>query len=206
MRKKILLLLGLSLGIIAVVLVLNPIRDKSPLTSPGLNQQEAALRPGVPSETSQTYTDPSGFSFSYPDNLSLLNNELKDENSYAELQLAANGVAGSLVLKISDSKFKTIDDWIKTIKSPQTPKEVKLGTLNAMEVGTGDKLLLGALDQGILFNIEVPLNEDRDFWMDVYNKILSEFTFVSPTANAVDQQDNVSSPDEVSFEGEEVVQ
>lgn len=201
MDKKILLLLALSLGVIAVILVLNPIGDKSSLTSPDLNQQGAVLRPGIPSKTSQTHTDPAGFSFSYPDNLSLLNNELKDESSYAELQLAANGINGSLVLKISDSKFKTVDEWVKATKSSQIPKEVKLGSLNAMEVGTEDKLLLGALDQGVFFNIEIPLNENEDFWMEVYNRVIADFSFVSPTLDSVN-----SSSDDVTFEGEEVVE
>ena len=159
-------------------------------------------KPIKPSETFIEYSDPSGFTFSYPDNLSIEKKEVDpdligvDENTYADLVLSSNEVSGSLNLKIVDSKYKSLDEWAKLSKG--TTKEVNLGSLKATEIKTSDRLLLGALDQGILFTIEVPLIEE-DFWIKVYNKILTDFSFVAPEAAS-------TSTEEVIFEGEEVVE
>lgn len=197
MNKKIVLLGAVLIVVIfgLWILVLN--RPKSPLSdkTATLSQQLQ------PSETLIEYADPSGFSFSYPDNLSLTKNETADEEAYADILLSANGVNGSLNLKIADSKFKSIDEWIKANQtaSQEAPKEVKLGNLNASEIRLKDRLLLGALDQGVLFTIEMPLLEE-DFWLKVYHKILETFSFAPPSASVG------SSSEDVTFEGEEVVE
>lgn len=183
------------MGLIIVVILMLLRAQQITLTSPQTGQQEKVERLQL-SETFKVYTDPSGFSFSYPDNLSLLNNEIEDKNTYADILLSANGINGSLILKIADSKFKSIDEWVKAnLTGSDSPKEVKLGSLKALEIKLNDRLLLGVLDQGVLFTIEMPLVEE-DFWMKIYNKMLADFSFgnVSPLS------------DEVIFEGEEVVE
>lgn len=197
MNRKTLLLLCLALGaiVVAVMIFFNP--KKSYLSSPIVKQQPADLQI-QPSETLKEYQDPSGFTFSYPDNLSLVKNEVADE-TYADINLTAKGLIGNLVLKISDTNFASLDEWIKVNKSAssETPKEVQLGTLKALEMKTKDRLLLGALDQGVLFTIGIPL-EKEDFWMKVLNIILADFSFAPPTQG--------STTEEVTFEGEEIVE
>lgn len=193
--------MSLGLGLIVVVIgVLNLNQQKNSLFSPRANQQEATKQI-LPSETSIEYTDPAGFTFSYPDNLSITKNEV-DDNTYADIQLSSNQVNGSLNLKISDTKLTSIDEWVKMNQNAaqEAPKEVKLGNLKALEVKLKDRLLMGALDQGVLFTIEIPAVEE-DFWMTVYNKILAEFNFVSPS-----QENTTPSSDEVIFEGEEAIE
>ena len=155
-----------------------------------------------PSETLIDYEDPSGFSFSYPDNLSISKADL-DDNTYADLELSSKEVSGSLSLKITDSKFKTLDEWVKLNReaSKEEPREVKLGTLKAIQITTADRIMLGSLDQGIFFSIEMPKIEEG-FWNEVYNKLTSNFSFVSPSTAS----SQGTSSDDVSFEGEEVVQ
>lgn len=201
MNKRTVLMLGGILGIIILgILILNPFKQKSAGSTPGLSlQQEAEI---TPSKTLKTYTDASGFSFNYPDNLSLLNNELKDENSYAELQLTAIGIPGSLVLKIADSKPASLDEWVKDKNSTaESPKEMTLGDLKALQIKSNDKLLLGALDQGILFTIEIP---QKNFWVEVLNKVAADFFFTQPSAGDASTGDGSSS--DVTFDGEEVVE
>lgn len=213
MSKKTFLLLAIVafVVIVGIIVIINrpknsPSSADSDLLLVGKQQTNSVI---TPSETTKVYTDPSGFSFSYPDNLSLVNNELKDNNTYAQLQLTAKGVEGSLALKVADSKITNINEWVKTNKDATSPapKEVKLGGLKALEIETTNKVLLGALDQGVLFVIEYPKGKDKDFWMKVYNKILLEFSFVPPTAEATTaSESDTSSSDSVSFEGEEVVE
>jgi len=196
--RKTILIFGLVGILVLGIIILNPFKQKSLPSALTLTEQASPL---TPSTTLKTYSDPSGFSFSYSDNLSLLNNDLKDSNSYAELQLTAKGVNGSLILKITDSKLASLDEWAKLNKTDtDTAKEVKLGNLKALEITTKDKLLLGSLDQGILFIIEVPTEKNKDFWMEVYNKLLTDFSFAPPT------QADVSSSNEVTFDGEESVE
>lgn len=156
-----------------------------------------------PSETNIEYTDESGFSFSYPDNLSITKAEIEDPNTYADLQLYSKEISGSLNLKIADSKLKSLDDWLRAnkISSASASAQKKLGNLKALEIKTPDRLMLGSLDQGVLFTIEMPLIE-QDFWDKVYERVLSNFTFVQPDlSNAA--PDSYS---DVVFEGEEVVE
>lgn len=196
MGKKIILIIiaVLITGLIWYVFFNNPKSSPiSPLSQGGEKPQ--------PSKTVLEYVDPSGFSLSYPDNLSLEANKL-DDSTYADLSLFSKDVNGSLKLKIIDSKFKTLDEWVKLNGKAGIGevKEVELGNLKAMEIKTSDRLLLGSLDQGILFNIEIPLVEE-EFWMKVYSEVLSNFTFVSLTTASTN-----SSAEDISFEGEEVVE
>lgn len=153
-----------------------------------------------PSKTLKNYIDESGFSFNYPDNLSISSNELKEDNYYAQLQITTKDVGGSLALNITDSKYKTINDWIKTFTN-KTSKEVDLGSLKAMEIESDGKILLGALDSGIFFNIEVNFGESKDYWMSVYQTVLKDFAFSAPTVAS-----DVGGFSDVSYDGEEVVE
>lgn len=161
----------------------------------------------VPSETFIEYSDPSGFLFNYPDNLSITNNEITDNSTYTDIQLYAKGVNGSLSLNISDTKLKTLQEWLKEnqISANIIPKDVKLGNMKAIEVKTTDRLMLAAIDQGILFTIEMPLIEE-DFWMKVYEKVVSDFRFNAPSSQNSTGGAINSQSDDVSFEGEEVVE
>lgn len=197
MHKKIILAFFFVAGLIAAGYLININGQKNSLPNPITAKQEA--KEISPSQTFIDYADPSGFTFSYPDNLSITKADSVDNATYADLQLTNKQVSGSLNFKISDSKYKTIDDWAKLNKG--VTKETKLGNLKAMEIKTNDRLLLGALDQGIFFTIEVPLIEEK-FWSKVYNKMLASFSFSQPVSSA---QTDTSSND-VSFESEEVVE
>lgn len=195
--KKVLLVAIAGLIILAIWLfVFN--RGGEPKTDSLISR--SATKP-QPSETLKEYLDPAGFTFSYPDNLSISAKELDKEDVYADIQLYAGEVNGSLSLRIADSKLTAIDEWVGLNKSNEEARETKLGDLKARELRLKDRLLLGALDQGVLFTIEIPLIEE-DFWMKVYSKILADFSFVAPP-----QKSNVSQgvSSDVIFEGEEVV-
>ncbi|MBI2040324.1 hypothetical protein HYT18_04585 [Candidatus Microgenomates bacterium] len=202
MKKKIILLAG-AVGLTVIGLILLYLRQQNPLSSPQSNLVKT-VKEVKPSQTYIEYTDPSGFSFSYPDNLSISKAEIEDTTTYADLQLFSQDVNGSITIKITDSKFTSLDDWLKENKIPpdNISKEVRLGNLNGLEVRTSDRLLTAALDQGVLFTIELPLIE-QDFWMKVYEGILAEFTFVSPDTTA---SQGTSDSSDVIFEGEEVVE
>lgn len=182
--KKTIILLFIAVGLISLIgkLLFSP---KTSLTTPRAVPLEVNKDIAL-SKTLKIYTDPSGFSFSYPDNLSLINHEATSSATYADIELTAKGLFGSLNLKITDSKAFT---------PAQTAKETKLGSLKAYELASNNKLVLAAFDQGILFTIE----SDKDnLWKEVYQKVKEDFAFSSPPVT--------SSDDSVTFEGEEVVE
>ncbi len=200
---KLVLILGfVVLLIITAVVIFRPGQENSPLTNPLIPRPKTA----EPSQTNKEYADPAGFSFEFPDNLSITKNEIEDNKTYADLQLTSKDVSGNLTLKITDSKFTTIDEWLKINKEATVgdPKEVKLGNLKAVEIKTSDRLLLAALDQDILFTIEMPLVEES-FWMKVCNQIKTGFSFELPD-NTASSTNAGSSTADVSFEGEEVIE
>lgn len=205
MKKKNLLLIALVAGLIVLGILIYSQQKKLLSGGPQLNPP-AVVKEIQPSNTFIDYTDPVGFSFSYPDNLSISKAETENPDTYADLQLFSKDKSGSLTIKITDSKITSLDDWLKANKIPSvnTPIEKKLGNLKALEVKTTDRLLLGALDQGVLFTIELPLIE-QNFWIKVYNRLLSDFAFASPVANNSQGISNSSSED-ITFEAEEVVE
>lgn len=201
MNKKTLILLLIAGGLIVGILIMLFGPKKNTLSTPNsLNKTQAVVQISA-SKTLKSYTDPSGFTFSYPDNLSLVNNEPKDNSTYADIQLAVKGADENLAIKIVDSKLATLDDWVKTTKSSQPSKEAKLGNLKALEVIADDKLLLGALDQGVLFTIETPNKSNKDFWITVHDKVLADFSFAPPPTSG-----GTGSSGGITFEGEEVVE
>ncbi|MBI2599969.1 hypothetical protein HYW43_03550 [Candidatus Daviesbacteria bacterium] len=204
MDKKTVILASLALALIAGIVFIIYRPQQSPLITSNINQSSIKNNI-VPSETLKTYNDPSGFAFDYPDNISLNKSDAEDNRTYADIQLSSKDINGNLTIKITDSSFTLLDDWVKVNKgtTKDEPKEVKLGNLKAIEIKNSDKLLLGALDSGVLFTIEMPKIEE-DFWNKVYTKVLANFSFVSPSTDTGSEGSNDTS--DVSFEGEEVVE
>lgn len=203
------------LSVLVVVIVLAGIIFFRNQANPSSESLAGSLAPEniEPSDTFIEYTDPSGFSFSYPDNLSLSNTAVSDDSvdiadpdTYAALQLFSKDKSGSLNIKIKDSKFKTLDEWLKSENIPESniPAEKQLGSLKALEVKTTDRLMLASLDQGVLFTVDMPLIE-QDFWLKVYNKVIKDFTFSVPETDTA-QTGTSYSADEIIFEGEEVIE
>lgn len=206
----------LGLAAIAVIIILGAVVFFF-INHPNTPQKELkapeAKKEVTPSKTFIDYSDPAGFSFSYPDNLSLSNKTSSDTevvidpDTYADLQLFSKDKSGSLNLTIANSKYKTIAEWQKGNEIPESipATEKKLGTLNAYEFKTKDRLMLASLDQGILFTIDMPLIEEP-FWNEVYNKVTTDFAFSAPEAATTQTAAASSTGEEVLFEGEEVVE
>ncbi len=199
MDKKTLILIIIAVGLVVVVgkILLFPNSQKTlltPLSSLPVKQIKI-------SNTSKTYADDSGFSFNYPDNLSLAKNKSSDPLTYADISLSDKDVEGSLDLKIVDTNLTSLDQWVKSNKvASDSAKLVKLGQLSARLVKVENYTLLAALDQGILFTLKYP---QKDFWQQISQKVAADFSFSPP--QQADSPDGSTSSD-VEFESEEVVE
>ena len=193
--------------VLAVVFILILMRNQknNSLSNPGGLDNLPTVTQIQPSKTLKVYADPSGFAFNYPDNLSLIKNEA-GPNTYADINLTAKGIEGNLAIKISDTKFASLEDWLGANKNDSIKsKEAKLANLTALEVELKNRLILVALDHGVLFTIEIPSTQNRDFWGKAYDKVVADFSF-TPQANLDQTAKNNPVSNDVSFEGEEVVE
>ena len=75
--------------------------------------------------------------------------------------------------------------------------------------GIDGNIRTGAIDQGVLFTIELTAKEGKDFWVKTYKTLLLTFTFAPPSNTS--QTSGTTSGGEASdgnviFEGEETVE
>jgi len=146
----------------------------------------------LPSKTLKEYTDDSGFSFKYSEDVVVVKKEVKDSSTYADLELNSTKAQGNILIKIEDTKLESFEDWLLENKLTTTSaavKDIKLGDLSGWETKLDNKLIALSLDQHILFTIEV-ISYDK-YWLDVYNTILSSFSFVAGEATSA-TEGNVS--------------
>lgn len=183
-------------------------QEKSPdsVVSPFAGQVTPASE-RMPSKSLKEYSDASGFTFNYPENLSLTKKDATDSGTYADLQLTSKEVGGNLNLKVQDTKLTSVEAWLKeSKKSGIVGKQVPWGSLNGQGVEDKDGIIFAAVDQGILFTMEVSYAGQKDFWQNVSDPILSSFSFNSEASQGTTAQTSGGSAEDVTFEGEEVVE
>jgi len=137
----------------------------------------------LPSKTLKEYVDDSGFSFNYPEDVVISKKEINDDDTYTNLELTAKDIRRSILIKITETQLKSIDDWFLENKLATPIKDVEFGGLSGKEAKALDKLTAVALDQGVLFTIE--LNSADEYWLSVYNTTLSSFAFVQTQVEPV---------------------
>lgn len=154
------------------------------------------------------YKDPSGFKFNYPDNLKLETKKIEDQKIYSLLELTSSKHQGKIEIKVEDNQLTKIDDWFKNeATKPAEIKKIKLADIEGRQFELNNQILTIALDQGVLFIFTVSHEKDKNFWIDVNNKIIETFDFKPP--NNIEENLPVSSEnleEEVIFEGEEIVE
>lgn len=167
-----------------VFYLLQPKKTISPISKPQENQT-IPVSLEQPSRTLKVYTDDSGFSFKYPDDVQVSTKDINDTITYADLELTSNQTKGSILIKIADTKLKSVDDWFKEsklISAMTNKKEIKISDITGSQVQVDNKLLAAVLNQDILFTIEVD-SQNQKYWLNVYGTILSSFNFVPQKTN-----------------------
>lgn len=167
-----------ALGI--VFFLVQPQKTISPISSTNPPAKITDISQNTPSEDLKEYVDDSGFSFNYPNDIKIGKNEISDNITYANLELTSSQAKGSITIKIADTKLKSVDDWflenkISTLSAIK--KDIKIGDILGQEVTVANKLMAIAINQEILFTIEV-YRQNQKYWQTVYDTILSSFNFV----------------------------
>lgn len=130
-----------------------------------------------------TWSDQAGFSFQYPDAVTI-NKHDEDSVNYAHIDFISNSKNTSVLVMASDSKYKTLDEWVKNDKSMTGANIIdsSMGGKPAKKIlsADGGSISIGALDSGILFTVSTIAYKDNEM-KDVFDRISSTFKFVTPT-------------------------
>ena len=183
--------------------------DNTGTTSPLSNSSESSIK-GVettelkPTGTSklQTFTDPSGFSFSYPETVMVAQAKANPELDYAKLEISSATHPGSVSILATTSSLQSIASW----KKGEKLTTLKLADLDARQYDTGSELITGAVDQGVLFTITTSYKTDKTFWQGVHSGIVASFAFAPPPSSGSNSVSVQGGEGDVIFEGEEVVE
>lgn len=191
-----LFVVGIAIIIVGVFLLT---RQKSSSRAPIDQQAQTTVEEKVPSQTTKTYTDEAGFSFDYPDDVTVSKKESTSSAVYSSLEITSEGVPGSMAFLIEDTKVKFVNELLQ---NNITTKETTLGNLKATETEDAVKTVLLAIDQGILFKLEINPDKNKSYWDSVYKIVLSSFSFVAPKSAT---SDSLESGEEIILE-EDVIE
>lgn len=210
--RKVILVSAFTLGVIVLVVgsyyVFSRQQDiSSPLPVEEWKRQDQEEK--IPSLTLKDYSDDSGFAFRYPDDLTVSRKDVTDNTLYAYIQITSEGHPGSILVRVYDDKNPSLDSWIASNKKladyVASVKDITLADIAARQIKTNDSVVTAALDQGVLFAIEVFPQNEKAYWLAAYNSIVETFAFASAQSSSGSNQGGPTS-DDVIFEGEEVVE
>lgn len=193
MKKVLVVILGGFLLALIVVFLIQKSKSLSPVSKSQMSPTKA------PSSLVQlkSYTDPSGFSFEYPEIFLLTEKKITDQSIYAWIELTDPQKKGVISIKLEDSDLTKIDDWIGVGKM----KKVKLADLEAREFTEKNQITTVALDQGgVLISIIT------DPVLPVHQQIVSSFIFIQPPQTTTDVSTSGGGEGDIVFEGEEVIE
>lgn len=158
------------------------------------NQAAPVETKKLPSQATKTFThEDASFQFDYPEDAVVEKKESTSSAVYANVGITSNQASGNMSFIIEDTKAKTVDDWIKKNlnSTALAEKSVTLGTMEAREITQDSKIIVVAIDQGVLFKLEVMPVNDKDYWDSVYNTVRSTFSIISSKSAAPAESSNV---------------
>jgi hypothetical protein len=205
MKKLMLIVSGLVVAGTLAFFLLNRTTQQSSLS--GNEATLAAMDEAVtPSSKTKEYIDSSGFTFSYPDDLTIETKEV-DKTAYSNLELTADDVEGLISIQVADTMAASVDAIIKKNKdlSATAVKKVTLAGLDARQYKLNDQFITLALDNGVLFTLIAHIQENEPYWQLVYAKIIETFAF-TPAPPVDTSATTGGGEEEVIFEGEEIIE
>ncbi len=207
MKNFIVAVIGILIALSIFVLVKNsntirksvsPISEKKPIPSPTPTDKNLL-----------TFTDPSGFEFHYPKELSVKKKDLLNARLYSSLELSSTGSAETITIQGEESSLNTIDDWFKGTNKTSVfgeIKKIKLADLDARQFQANNSKTTIALDQGVLFTLTTNAKKESVL-LKTYDTVIKSFKFIQPSP-AIQNSSSTSSGDssDVVDEGEEIIE
>lgn len=158
------------------------------------------------------WNDPNGFTFQYPEGLSI-NKHDEDRENYAHIEFTHPDHPGSLIVWGKDLARGVTDpaSWVKNEKrfTGASVLDTELGGQKAAKImieGITRMLVVGTVYDSIVWSVEATL-EDTEFWTGVHAAITDSFTFVPvKEAGSAATSESASVVDDVAVDEEEVVE
>lgn len=125
-----------------------------------------------------TWDDPAGFTFTYPEGLTV-NKHDEDDQNYAHVELTNKDHPGSLVVWAKDTLAADVVAWVRTERefAGATTLDTTLGNQPAKKiVFPPNKLIIGTIYDELLFTIDATLT-DKTYWTQIADDIATNFTF-----------------------------
>lgn len=155
---------------------------KSRAESSGASNEQAATPTPTPVQL-LIWNDPNGFSFQYPDGLTI-NKHGEDKENYAHIEFTHPDHPGKLIVWGKDLAKGVTDtaSWVKNEKRfiGASVLDTELGGQKATKImveGITRMLVVGTVNDTIIWSVEANL-EDAEFWTGVHTTIANSFAFV----------------------------
>jgi hypothetical protein len=127
------------------------------------------------------WEDPAGFSFDY-NKLFKVNTNPGDEINYADLTFNMDGKVGLINIIVNDFSYKDLEQWLAQDKTVNkgSALDTTVAGVPAKKVALKDGVMVTGLvdSDNVLYLVTLQPGEDKDFWRNNYEKILSSFKFV----------------------------
>lgn len=131
-----------------------------------------------------TWNDPNGFSFQYPDGLTV-NKHDEDKENYAHIEFTQPNHPGKLIVWGKDPVNGVTDagSWVKrdTRFVGANILDTEMGGQPAKKVmvaGSPQILVVGTVYDNIVWSAEATL-EEPEYWTTIFTSITNSFTFVT---------------------------
>ncbi len=192
---------GIVFGTLGAGLYIGKVRQSSPV--PGVqNTQESG------DVTLVSWKDPAGFSFDYPEGVTI-NKHDEDQENYAHVELTRPDDPGRIIVWAKDTTAQDVAAWVKTEKAFQGASVVDttLGGQPAKKIlitSPAKKFVVGTVFDDIVWYAEAQLGEG-DFWQKTFDTLSASFRFI-PLAGENESAGTGESYDDYSVDEEEVIE
>ncbi|OGG15433.1 hypothetical protein A2875_02380 [Candidatus Gottesmanbacteria bacterium RIFCSPHIGHO2_01_FULL_46_14] len=154
-----------------------------------------------------TWRDPNGFSFQYPDGLTV-NKHNEDKENYAHIEFTHPDHPGNVIVWGKDTTAADATAWGKTEKRFKGASTLDTTFANVsgkkVLIAAPSQIIVGTVDDSIAWTVEGLLT-DSAFWTGVHTTIADSFKFIP--VGSVDEEDSTAPVQEaVSADEEEVIE
>ena len=196
---------GLLISGIVFFLVAKRPKDSTPSVKGVISNTPTSSQPQL-----KNYFNDTGFSFKYPESLTLSEKDVTDDPSaYAWVELTNPKNKDVISIKLEDSNLAEIDDWFTTANKKDVKgeiKKIKLDDLDGRQFTDNESQLTTlALDKG---GVLVTISGNSS---SIHQEIVSSFIFTQEAQTTSETStDSLNSDsgggEDIIFEGEEIVE
>lgn len=204
-KKKILIIGGIGWLVLVGFLIWvkfkrQPAQQVIPTKSSGLT--------ATPTPELLNYKDEAGFEFEHPKGL-MIKDVSGNQDVYSILEISYQGEL--MTIKVIDTKYKSVDDWLK--KAPEATgaglgRDIELSGMvgQQLQLENPRRLATAVIDQGVLYYFESPLDESG-FWNKAHNAIVTSFKVTAFENGGTSQTgSSAGAGDNIIYEEEEIVE